>query len=264
MLLFQPNLQSGGSAGNGAGSPGIITMFAPAGVASGSGSGAGAGSPGTVSLFAPAGSAGSSSSGSGFGSPGSVTIVRLEGQATGTVQDTGEPVTVEEAKQQLRIVDDSSEDALIGMFIESARAYVESESGYVFVARQFTERYSGWPTYLELGRRPVVTIDELEYQDSDGNTQTFTDYQPSLDLRRLSPIGAWPTLVSGGSVLVRYTAGFTQGEQVEEVALARQAILLLVAHWYANREAVNIGNTMTTEVPFAARALIDRFRAMVA
>jgi hypothetical protein len=101
--------------GNATGNVGTVTLTAPAGVASTGGgfSGSGAGSPGSVTLTAPSGFAAGAGSAFAFGSPGSVTIVRLEGQATGTVQDTGEPVTVEEAKQQLRIVADSSEDALI-------------------------------------------------------------------------------------------------------------------------------------------------------
>jgi uncharacterized phiE125 gp8 family phage protein len=171
---------------------------------------------------------------------------------------------VEEAKQQLRIVADSSEDVLIGMYIESARAYVESESGYVFVRRQFTERFSDWPSYIELGRRPIITVDSVEYQDLDGTVQSFTDYQASIDLRRITPITAWPTLGVGGSVLVTYTAGFAQDQNVEEARLARQAILMLVAHWYNQREAVTVGASQPMDVPLATKALIARFRSMVA
>ncbi|GJK86863.1 MULTISPECIES: head-tail connector protein [Citrobacter] len=39
----------------------------------------------------------------------------------------------------------------------------------------------------------------------------------------------------------------------------KAAILLLVGHWYANREAVNIGN-ITTEIPFTVEALLQPYR----
>ncbi|HAU5716764.1 MULTISPECIES: head-tail connector protein [Serratia] len=38
-----------------------------------------------------------------------------------------------------------------------------------------------------------------------------------------------------------------------------QSMLLLVGHWYANRESVNIGN-ITSEVPFGVDALLLRHR----
>lgn len=39
----------------------------------------------------------------------------------------------------------------------------------------------------------------------------------------------------------------------------RTAMLLLIGHWYANREAVNIGN-ITSEVPLAVEALLQPHR----
>ena len=39
----------------------------------------------------------------------------------------------------------------------------------------------------------------------------------------------------------------------------KAAMLLLIGHWYANREAVNIGN-ITTEIPFAIEALLQPYR----
>jgi hypothetical protein len=39
----------------------------------------------------------------------------------------------------------------------------------------------------------------------------------------------------------------------------KQAALLLVGHWYANREAVSIGESVA-EIPLAATALLEPFR----
>jgi uncharacterized phiE125 gp8 family phage protein len=181
------------------------------------------------------------------------------------IMEASEPVTVNEAKWQLNIVDDDSDDALIASYIRSARAYVESESGYVFVRRQFAENLSSWPSFLSISRRPLISVDSVDYIDSNGAPQTLDDaeYYTALALRRITPVSTWPTLGKGGSISITYTAGFAEGEQAEELELARQAIFLLVGHWYANREAVSIDQNQPAEVPFAARALIDRFRAQV-
>jgi len=181
------------------------------------------------------------------------------------VTTTAEPVSLAEAKAHLNIVDDDSQDALISSYISAARAYVESESGFVFVRRQFVESLSWWPTYLSLGRRPLISVDSIDYTDEAGAAQTVdpADYYTALATRRVTPVAAWPTLGNGGAISVRYTAGFDVAEQAEELDLARQAILLLVGHWYANRETVVVGSIAATEIPFAARATIDRFRAQV-
>lgn len=39
----------------------------------------------------------------------------------------------------------------------------------------------------------------------------------------------------------------------------RTAMLLLIGHWYTNREAVNIGN-ITSSVPLAVEALLQSYR----
>jgi len=39
----------------------------------------------------------------------------------------------------------------------------------------------------------------------------------------------------------------------------RVAMLLMIGHWYANREAVNIGN-ITSEIPLAVEALLQPHR----
>lgn len=39
----------------------------------------------------------------------------------------------------------------------------------------------------------------------------------------------------------------------------KAAMLLLIGHWYANRESVNIGN-ITSEIPFATEALLQPYK----
>jgi uncharacterized phiE125 gp8 family phage protein len=180
------------------------------------------------------------------------------------INDAEEPVSLEEAKAHLNIIDDESQDKIIASYIRSARAYVEDESGTVFVRRQFVETFDSWPPqYIRLSKHPIVSIDEVLYQGTDGTPQPFTDYIAAMDFSKVTPNSTWPTLATGGSALVRYTAGFPEGAQTFERELARQAIFVLVGNWFANRETVLTSGAIPAEIPFAARALIDRFRKQV-
>jgi uncharacterized phiE125 gp8 family phage protein len=63
-----------------------------------------------------------------------------------------------------------------------------------------------------------------------------------------------PTLRTVAPIRVRYVAGY--GATAASVpSRYKQAILLLVGHWYENREAVNIGNIVNT-LPLAVDALL--------
>lgn len=44
-----------------------------------------------------------------------------------------------------------------------------------------------------------------------------------------------------------------------EQAVMRQAALLLIGHWFANRETVNVGN-ITSALPFGTQVLLDPLR----
>jgi len=59
-------------------------------------------------------------------------------------------------------------------------------------------------------------------------------------------------------IKIRYVAGYT----TIPISI-KQSMLLLIGHWYANREAVLVGQgTMSKEIEFAVKSLlsIDRMR----
>jgi len=70
----------------------------------------------------------------------------------------------------------------------------------------------------------------------------------------------WPTatLYTVNPIKIRYVAGYT----TIPISI-KQSMLLLIGHWYANREAVLVGQgTMSKEIEFAVKSLlsIDRMR----
>ena len=56
-------------------------------------------------------------------------------------------------------------------------------------------------------------------------------------------------------VEVVYEAGFTELPKA-----LRQAMLLMIGHWYTNRETVITGSTTAVEVPLAARTLMNQYK----
>ena len=169
-----------------------------------------------------------------------------------------EPITLTQAKAHLRVTD-TSEDDYITALIPAARAWVENATGHVLVQRALTEQRDSFGDYIELHRRPIVSIDEVAYADTDGTAQTYADFVEQLDRfpARIYPElnGAWPSLWTYGGVTVTYTAGYEVGEEPPELI---QAMYLLIGHWFATRVAVNVGN-IVSQVPLAVESLVGHY-----
>lgn len=170
-----------------------------------------------------------------------------------------EPLTLIDIKGHLGIVDDTSFDALLPVYISAAREMVENYTGHVLMARDFTEYRDCFCRYIEISRRPITEVTEITYTDSAGTEQTYADFVASVDRlpARIFPTlnGWWPTLGTNGTIGVTYTAGYETGS---EPAPLLQAMRLIIGHWFANRETV--GPNTLAELPFAATVLMDQYR----
>jgi uncharacterized phiE125 gp8 family phage protein len=148
-----------------------------------------------------------------------------------------EPIHLVEAKLHLRTVTgDTSEDAMIiSPLITAAREYCENVTGRALATQTITAYPEAWGLW-RLPRAPVISVASIKYYDEDNAEYTLAaaDYQldtvdgqvlildePGTALRELNPIA------------VEYVAGYTDCPMT-----VRQAMLLLIAHWYQNREAV--------------------------
>jgi uncharacterized phiE125 gp8 family phage protein len=168
-----------------------------------------------------------------------------------------EPVTLDEAKAQLRVTYDQ-EDALIGALITAARQRIEGELGIALIATGFREIHDAWP--LEVGtavpvtdpltalfsgpirlvRGPLISVTAIAVADGTGTFQTVNpaSYAAEVGSRpgRIAPYDvAWPAPgVPTGGVRIDYTAGYGAGEG-DVPAPLRQAILQLVADGFEHR-----------------------------
>lgn len=168
-------------------------------------------------------------------------------------QPVQEPVTLEEAKAHLRI-DYDAEDALIASYIAAAREYCEVVTGLALAPATWEARLDAFPAgATELPYPPLVEVESVRYRDAHGDEVTLDPAGYTVDTLAkpgtIAPVDAWP---DGSDVRIRYRAGYADG-QIPYAA--RQAILLLVGHWHAHREAVVTG-AIATEIPLAVDRLL--------
>ncbi len=171
----------------------------------------------------------------------------------------------ETVKAHLRL-DGSDEDGLVDGLIAAATTHLDGYSGVLgraLVTQTWQVSVDDFDRCIRLPM-PASTIASVKWRNEAGQLATVAgaDYDLRTDARgsylRFKDDYSYPTdLAETQAVAVEFTAGYGTPDQVP--AAIRQAALLLVGHWYANREAVNVGN-ITTALPFAVEALLAPFR----
>jgi uncharacterized phiE125 gp8 family phage protein len=174
-------------------------------------------------------------------------------------------IDVDAAKAWIK-PDDDSEDAVIGALVNAAVKTIEMQTDKFLSVKDFTQELSGFPGChpyeIRLLKGPVGTITGIEYDPSDGSAATpLASYRlvEGVNARLLPAYGeVWPATLDGsGTVRITGTAGYAD----DEVPDLDQACLMLVAHWYQNREAVLAGPTASAiELPLAIEMLIRPYR----
>ena len=170
-----------------------------------------------------------------------------------------EPLTLDEVKVWLRTItgDTVEDEPVIAPLIAAAREFAENVTGQALAGQTI----AAWPEALtEMMRMPLGPVGNVlgvTLTLEDGTTQTIPDgdyivlssddvyviRMPNVRLRAVRPVE------------IVYTAGSTELPKA-----LRQAMLLLIAHWYTNREAVVTGNVAAMEVPVAARTLLNQYK----
>lgn len=185
-----------------------------------------------------------------------------------TTEPATEPVTLAQAKAQIRI-DHDSEDDFLNLLIEAARQMLERDTQTQLVTATWTltrDRLPAWPSKsdrLTLPKAPLQSVTSVKYVDTDGTLQTFAaaNYHVNTDCRPpeivLADGASWPADIDSGRPDALQVLGvFGFGDAADVPAFAKLAILLLVGHWFNNREAVLVG-TVSKEIEIAYQRLAE-------
>lgn len=166
-------------------------------------------------------------------------------------------LTLSAVKANLRVVH-TDEDDFITSLRDAALRYIERYTGLVYVERTQAFRFDRFTPALRLNLRPVDTATiSLTYLDTSGEEQTFSDIRTTDrdGFTLIVPaVGySWPTaLDEPGAVTVEATVGSDALE-----ADVQQAALVLVAHWYENRDG---SGAMSEAVQAAVASLLNAHR----
>jgi uncharacterized phiE125 gp8 family phage protein len=142
----------------------------------------------------------------------------------------------------LRLNNGTSEDEALDRYLATATELFElHSSGRTVHQTVFTQHSPCWSSCyrpLRLNRAKVSAVASVKYYDTEDTLQTLSSADYGLDLTGTPALvwlkdgAAWPALSAyrPRPVQVQFTAGFaTVPEDV------KQGILLLAAHFYANR-----------------------------
>lgn len=160
--------------------------------------------------------------------------------------------------------DDAVQDGLLENYLRAAMAAIEGRIGKILFRRGFTWELPRWrePFRQPVPIAPVMSVDGLRMVDRDG---AVTAKEPSLirlqrDAHR--PVlwghaGLLPAIPVGGLVEIDLTAGYGAGWG-EIPADLQQAMLMLAAYFYENRQAPGTGE----KLPGSVAGLIEPYRAL--
>ena len=185
---------------------------------------------------------------------------------------TVESLTLTEAKAHLR-VDTADDDTYITTLIVVARRYLDGYSGVLgrcLVNSTWDLVLDTFPSdgIIDIPLLPLVSVASINYIDGDGASQLLAtsvyDVDTGKGLVRLAYDQSWPATRSVyNAVTVQFVAGYGVAADVPETL--KQAMLLLIGHFYENRETVSA--IKSSVVPMSVNALIAPYktgRVMVA
>ena len=173
------------------------------------------------------------------------------------------PIGLDEVKKNCNI-DHGDDDALIEGLIDAAVSLLDGhagERGQAMINQSWSVSMRQFCASIRLPVGPLVSVTSVQYYNS---SDVLTLASASLYGAFTDGLGAyislkanqtWPSVADReDAVTVTWVAGF--GATADKVPAAiRQAMLLLVGHWYQNRETVSVGDAVY-QLPFAVDALL--------
>jgi uncharacterized phiE125 gp8 family phage protein len=176
-----------------------------------------------------------------------------------------EPLSLAEAKAFLR-VETNDDDDVIAALIAGSRIHVEAQTRRALITQSWRISFDAWPDdgWLPILPAPLQTLNAARVYDFENVAQTLDPAAFVLDKGASALIFApWALPAPGrpaAGIELDVTVGY--GDAAIDVPEAlRQAIRLLVAHWYENRGIAAIGQAVAV-LPAGVAALIAPYRIL--
>ena len=178
-----------------------------------------------------------------------------------------EPVSLAAAKAHLRL-DTDDDDALLNAAITAARVHVEASTRRVLVEQGWRVYLDAWPKkrIVRVPVAPLISVDSVTVFDPAGDPIVVDPGDYEVDAvtapGRLFLSSPLPVLVGRAvnGIEIDVTAGYGP-TGIDVPAPLRQAIMMLVAHWFEHRGAV--GHDLAGHVPpLGYDALIASYRIL--
>jgi len=174
-----------------------------------------------------------------------------------------EPITLAEAKTQCR-VDSSADDTYISGLISAARAWCEKRDWRRYCLQTVQMWLEEWPDDDEivLPKPPLRNVASIVYYTTDDLPHTldssvyFVDTVNEPGRVHLRYAQVWPVTPLRDYNAVCITANIGWDTPADVPPTIKQAIKLIVGHWYENRENSTVG-AVSRSIELGALALLD-------
>lgn len=178
-----------------------------------------------------------------------------------------EPISVAEAKLFLRI-DNDVENEVVAALITTARLHVERLTRRIILEQRWRLYLDEMPkdNLVKISLGPVREVTQVTFYNADGEPSIIPpeDYVvdmssvPSRIKFRVASMPCAARAINGYEIDFIVGFGATTLEVPHDL---RQAILMLVAHWYENRSAVS-GDMSPAATPKGVSDLIQPYRVV--
>jgi len=188
--------------------------------------------------------------------------------STRIITPPDELITVAQAAAFMRLDSYASESDVISAITTASRQWCEEYLNRAIGPQTLETIRDGFPIYGKRGvtlRSPLISLTSVKYLDTSNTEQTLTlntDFflDDDSDQPAVRPYSTWPVALGiSNSVKVRYTAGYNDPSESPNTwplpKTIRQAMLMLIADMYENREA-------QSEKPLTANRTIENLLSM--